>query len=422
MRWRANRKECNGVSDDFLPGLGPAEPPHRVPQTDQEWFGKRFHISQLFSPTEPVREADMFVGRTEHIKRLTEGILQGGQHIAIYGERGVGKTSLVNVISNRIFSDFSRVRFFKIRCLTGNDFVSIWAKAFEGYRWADGSVAVDEIDSTLDANILLRMISRFEFDIMPVFVFDEFDRITENETKLQLAETIKLLSNEAPRATIVVVGVARTVRELLSEHESIKRAIRQILMPRMSADEIRDIVRLRIDRAEMVIDKEAIETIVWLSHGMPAFAHLLGMSAAKAAIDRKSIMITDNLVLGSLQSCLDEVDETIQESYSKATQSARPSNLYKETLLACALAIPDEFGRFTAASVRKPASRILKKPRDIPDFNRHLTAFCSEKRGVILERDGNPQNYHYKFRDPLMQSYVMMKGVKDKMLPRLNVD
>jgi hypothetical protein len=134
------------------------------------------------------------------------------------------------------------------------------------------------------------------------------------------------------------------------------------------------------------------------------------MNAAKAAVDRKTLSINSNVVIGALQPCLDEVDETTQESYAKATQSARPGHYLRETLLACAMAPPDEFGRFTAASVRDPISDILRKPREIPDFNRHLKAFCSLDRGFILEREG-------KFRDPLMQSYVMIKGVREKMLP-----
>jgi hypothetical protein len=141
------------------------------------------------------------------------------------------------------------------------------------------------------------------------------------------------------------------------------------------------------------------------------------MNAAKAAVDRKTLSINSNVVIGALQPCLDEVDETTQESYAKATQSARPGHYLRETLLACAMAPPDEFGRFTAASVRDPISDILRKPREIPDFNRHLKAFCSLDRGFILEREGTPRNYHYKFRDPLMQSYVMIKGVREKMLP-----
>jgi Cdc6-like AAA superfamily ATPase len=260
------------MSDDFLPGLGPGEP--LIPQTEQEWFAKRFVVTELFSPTEPVREADMFIGRTDQIKRVTEGILQGGQHIVIYGERGVGKTSLMNVVSERIFSDLSQVQFFKVRCLTGHDFVVIWERAFENHRWDDGADAVDDVDSTLDAHILLRLVSKFGTKARPVFVFDEFDRINDDSTRLQLAETIKLFSDEAPRVTVIVIGVARTVRALISEHESIRRAIRQIGMPRMSPEEIRDIVRVRVSRANMTIDDDGLETIAWWSRGLPAFAHL----------------------------------------------------------------------------------------------------------------------------------------------------
>jgi polynucleotide 5'-kinase involved in rRNA processing len=101
------------ADDSFLPGFGPNGP--KRPETDQDWFAKRFEITQLFSPTEPVREADLFVGRTDQIKRITEGIMQGGQHIVVYGERGVGKTSLMNIISNRIFSDLPQMKFMKVR-------------------------------------------------------------------------------------------------------------------------------------------------------------------------------------------------------------------------------------------------------------------------------------------------------------------
>jgi Cdc6-like AAA superfamily ATPase len=404
------------VSDDFLPGLGPDDL-QPAPKSDQDWFAKRFEISQLFSPTEPVREADLFVGRSDQITRVTDGILQGGQHVVVYGERGVGKTSLVNIISNRIFSDHPQVRFLKVRCLTGHNFISIWERAFEDVQWKDGSFAFDDIDSTLDAHMLLKLISKFEASARPVFVFDEFDRIDDVDTKLQLAETIKLLSDEAPRATVIVVGVAQTVRELISEHESIRRSTKQVLMPRMSPPEIQEIVRLRLDRAGMSIKEDALTTIVWLSRGMPAFGHLLGMNSAIFAITRKSLRIDEISVIGALQSSLDEVDETTREAYAKATQSVRPGNFLREALLACALAIPDEFGRFTAGAVREPLSTILRRPRDYPDFNRHLKAFCSRDRGFILEREGTHRNYHYRFRDPLMQSYIMMKGLKDGMLP-----
>jgi DNA replication protein DnaC len=96
-------------------------------------------IVQLFSPTQPVREADLFVGRTVHIQKVTEGMLQAGQHLVLYGERGVGKTSLMNIIQNRIFADYLPMKFFKVRCLTGHNFVTIWELAFDEYQLGDGS-------------------------------------------------------------------------------------------------------------------------------------------------------------------------------------------------------------------------------------------------------------------------------------------
>src|SRR6185437_5238789 len=59
------------------------------PRSQPDWFKKRMEIANLFSPTQPVREADLFVGRTHQIQQVTEGILQAGQHAVVYGERGV---------------------------------------------------------------------------------------------------------------------------------------------------------------------------------------------------------------------------------------------------------------------------------------------------------------------------------------------
>lgn len=404
------------LADDFLPGLDPGRP-----QTDDDWFAKWTELSELFSPTAPVRETDLFVGRQPQIARVTDGVFQGGQHVVIYGERGVGKTSLINIIRNKVFAASRRIKFFAARCLTGQDFVAIWEQAFADHRWADGTVALDGINHTLDPNRLFQLISRFNANERPVFIFDEFDRIEDEHTKLQMAETIKLLSDVSPYSTIIIVGVARTVRGLISEHPSIGRAVKQVGMPRMSSEEISEIVKLRIERAAMVIEPDALETIVWLSRGMPAFAHLLGLYSARHAIFRKKLTVDDAMVIGCLQVCLDEVDETTREAYAKATQSAKPGNLLRETLLACAITAHDEFGRFIAASLRRPLGRIFGRPREISDFNRHLKGFCSYERGNILEREGTPKNYHYRFVDPLMQSFVMMKGVRDGMLSKPNV-
>jgi len=93
--------------------------------------------------------------------------------------------------------------------------------------------------------------------------------------------------------------------------------------------------------------------------------------------------------------------------------SPQKDNLYVQVLLACALATCDDFGYFAAADVRRPMSLIMKRLYEIPSFSRHLTAFCRPERGAVLQQIGEKYQRRFRFRNPLMQPYVVLKGVAD---------
>jgi len=59
---------------------------------------------------------------------------------------------------------------------------------------------------------------------------------------------------------------------------------------------------------------------------------------------------------------------------------------------------------------------ITNKQLEIPAFARHLKEFRDSSRGPILERRGEKFRYQYKFIDPLMEPYVVMKGLADKLI------
>ena len=50
-----------------------------------------------------------------------------------------------------------------------------------------------------------------------VIIFDEFDRITNKAAKTLMADTIKNLSDHGVDTTLLIVGVAKSVAELISE-------------------------------------------------------------------------------------------------------------------------------------------------------------------------------------------------------------
>jgi hypothetical protein len=111
-------------------------------------------------------------------------------------------------------------------------------------------------------------------------------------------------------------------------------------------------------------------------------------------------------------------EESIREAYRLAIHSRKPTALYAHVLLACALARKDPFGFFKQTDVSDPLSRIRKR-RIVPGvFAAHLSAFISTARGNILARRGSPQNYVYRFSNPLLQPYTIMMGIKSGMIPQ----
>ena len=59
---------------------------------------------------------------------------------------------------------------------------------------------------------------------------------------------------------------------------------------------------------------------------------------------------------------------------------------------------------------------IMDKPCEIPMFGRHLNAFCSDERGHVLQQIGEPRSYRYRFTNPLLQPFIILRGIQDGLI------
>jgi Cdc6-like AAA superfamily ATPase len=100
------------------------------PQTAKEDLQRTALLAgTVFTPTIPVSEQSLFAGRMNEIRRVVDVINQRGRHAVIYGERGVGKTSLANVISTK-FTSGREVVAPRVNCDGTDSFSSLWRKVF----------------------------------------------------------------------------------------------------------------------------------------------------------------------------------------------------------------------------------------------------------------------------------------------------
>ena len=83
-------------------------------------------IPEVFNPAAPTTRRDSFAGRTEQLAEIVDVVAQRGQHAVVYGERGVGKTSLAVVATGALVE--RRILALRVNCDGSDDFVSIWRK------------------------------------------------------------------------------------------------------------------------------------------------------------------------------------------------------------------------------------------------------------------------------------------------------
>jgi hypothetical protein len=246
----------------------------------------------------------------------------------------------------------------------------------------------------------------------PILIVDEFDRLPK-EARRAFADTIKTLSDHSVSATVLLVGVADGVEQLIEEHQSVARALVQVQMPRMSLSEIKQIFTAGLKRLGMTIDKKALARLAKLSQGLPHYAHLLGLHASREALDHKRLEVAPEDATSATQKSISGAQQSVVSGYDFAIRSPKKNNLFADVLLACAMAEPNELGFFAAQDLREPMRKITGKHYQIPSFAQHLNEFCEQKRGPVLQKDGTRRRFRYRFLDPLLQPFVIMRGLQN---------
>ena len=396
-------------------------------------------LTTIFTPATPVRTDDVFAGRLDQIIRVLSAINQRGQHAIIYGERGVGKTSLANVLIYAKFIHKVAVPVTKVTADSKSSFFSLWNDVFQRVEMPhDVAQRVSEAGADTENTVGNPRRNRTYADSITenpspgdvvdvlrtfpesVIMIDEFDRIHDDDVTSSFADLIKQLSDNDINITLILIGVADNISELIAEHASIERCTKQVYLPRMSQDELEEIIRKGFKKIHMKYERATPGAIARLSQGFPHYTHQLGLYAGLEALrrDRMEIRVSDVQV--AIENAIADALATTQSAYVQSIRSTKKENLYERVLIACAIANQDELGYFAPVDVKKPLCLMVGNEHRSPNFGPHLAKFCGKERGKILERIeiGSSHRCRYRFRNPLMRPYVFLRGVSSGLVPK----
>src|SRR3954466_3215983 len=181
-------------------------------------FVQRLH--SLVSPSEPIRSLERLHGRGKQLTMVERALYAPGRHVFIYGDRGVGKSSLAATAANQYQS--SSAKYLDVSGSPDATLPSIIASIANqalhasatrtstrkesrelDLKWLkiskiDDSAMKDlkeSIRSVGDAVEVLREIVDMQFE-KPIVVIDEFDRIASKEQRGLFADLLKHLGDK----------------------------------------------------------------------------------------------------------------------------------------------------------------------------------------------------------------------------------
>lgn len=403
-----------------------------------DWLRLHDSVMNTFTPTAPIHRRELFIGRAGQITKMLDAIRQPGAHAIIYGERGVGKTSLVSILQQLLDDQLlANVIISKATCDGKDTYYTLWKKIFMNLTVTENQVVVKtttqgmlDIPKTLDlwldedasSDDVRRLVLTLKGRQL-IVIIDEFDSVSANlELTNQIANTIKMFSDTVSPSTFILVGIADTVAGLIAQHSSIDRCLIEILMPRMSVEELRALIVNGMQSNDMSIDGNAVNYICQITQGLPSYGHLLARESAYVAIDSHRKNVTKEDAINGLKNSVDLVPAALVTNWEEATASPKPNSMLKQVLLACALAPKNELGFFTPADIRDPIREVTGKDYEIPGYGYSLHLLTEDKRACILEKRGASHRWRYRFRNPLMESYAIMYGLKNGLIAEATIN
>ncbi|HCU25606.1 MAG TPA: hypothetical protein DF383_11375, partial [Deltaproteobacteria bacterium] len=116
-----------------------------ITENTNEFEILKIEAAKAFSPRTPISTKELFAGRLSQIKAIGDTVAQVGLHAVIFGERGVGKTSLTHIIApvlkildehSASKQDLNRI-VVRVNANGTDSFSSLWAKSFDEISWTE---------------------------------------------------------------------------------------------------------------------------------------------------------------------------------------------------------------------------------------------------------------------------------------------
>lgn len=380
---------------------------------DSRWIA----LTQVLTIDRPTVGAE-FIGRHDVIRRLFDMISMPGDHAVILGEPGIGKTSLLNAVSEHLCD--AGVAVLRTRTGNGSTFDELVRDAVthitvapnDEMRFApvppeqedaeplsemlpEGEISVSDLAELLDQQLAGH----------PVFIVDDYDRLDNALADRAFADLINLLSENWAQATIILCGRGDSADDIHPNHDISFQHLIELPTRLFRPAETLFLIDRIAQAASISFDEDGRKLILATSLGIPNAVQVLAQAAVLVAIETKRDEVGRNEAIQAMKIVANDFDPQMKNAVD-AIVGNDPDDEFAQMIFAVAAAHTDWFGRFFRAQIFESVRRRFPEIADEPDeMLAMLDSLCGNDETTLFRKRGS----EYRFRDLRIKHYLMMR-------------
>ncbi|WP_145008699.1 AAA family ATPase [Pseudomonas oryzihabitans] len=402
----------------------------------EEEFGTIVH--EHVRPAEPISSIELLKGRHKELEDIRRALFAKGRHMFIYGDRGIGKSSLAQTAALQYQSSDSDI--IQIGCTRTSTFYEIMqsiaaslvdnfdskevqTKAgvnlkFLSFEFLAKSSTKPDVPSVCNMEQALDVISdiREIHSEKPIIVVDEFDAIQEAEERYKFAEFLKKMGDSGIYVPIIFSGISASLDDVLGGHQSSIRQLFPIQLSPISWDSRWDILVEALEALNIEYEDEIKYRVAGISDGFPYYVHLITEQLLWAVYDDSETLQIANFshYNEALKKAVETVQEHIRKPYDLAT--TRHSQDFHHALWACA---DTSILHRKTDSIYASYERIIRDlnranpqetltPIDRKKFSQRLNTLTKPSHGSVLKKMSDNRTGWYQFSENMLRGYVRL--------------
>jgi DNA polymerase III delta prime subunit len=394
-------------------------------------------LSENLTPSDSIKTPERLFGREKALQTIDRAFNSPGRQIFIFGDRGVGKTSLALTSANLhtgienlpIYVMCGRTNNFSQtiqaignatipvekrleRLATGGAFsLSVAGTGFGMSDPTNQNTGIAAPQSLTEALDIIRYVAS-KRQGTTIIIVDELERIEGDTEREKFAEFIRNIPELDVDVRFIFCGIMHDVDELLKSHPSAGRILETIELKRLNHSDLWKILTVVAEKLKVEIQKEALIRISQISDGFPHYVHLIGESMFWSMFDDPNEVTRSNSehYKAAITGALQRVEPALRVQYERATHKTRNTADYEEALWALADSTSDKRqiteiyeSSYRWIMLKRPGRTMLQREQ----LNQRYLSMRKESHSHIIAWYGSGW---FSFRENIMRGYVRMRA------------